>query len=60
MKTMGMVDRIPADTQGAEECVNDTWFHAWNSMPPQNNFENRSIKSLPFSHNNSCIQKLLF
>lgn len=44
MKMMGMVDRIPADTQDAEECVNETWFHAWNSMPPQNNFENRSIK----------------
>ncbi|MCI8276057.1 MAG: sigma-70 family RNA polymerase sigma factor [Lachnospiraceae bacterium] len=20
--------------EDAEECVNDTWFHAWNSMPP--------------------------
>lgn len=26
---------ILADIQDAEECVNDTWFHAWNSMPPQ-------------------------
>ena len=26
---------ILADTQDAEECVNDTWLHAWNSMPPQ-------------------------
>ena len=24
--------RNPAD---AEECVNDTWLHAWNAMPPQ-------------------------
>ena len=21
--------------QDAEECVNDTWLHAWNAMPPQ-------------------------
>ena len=21
--------------EDAEECVNDTWLHAWNSMPPQ-------------------------
>ena len=21
--------------EDAEECVNDTWFHAWNAMPPQ-------------------------
>lgn len=23
------------DTQAAEECVNDTYWHAWNAMPPQ-------------------------
>lgn len=22
-------------TQDAEECVNDTWLHAWNAIPPQ-------------------------
>lgn len=22
-------------TEDAEECVNDTWLHAWNAMPPQ-------------------------
>ena len=24
---------ICADNEDAEECVNDTWFSAWNSMP---------------------------
>ena len=24
---------ILSDEQDAEECVNDTWFKAWNSMP---------------------------
>jgi RNA polymerase sigma-70 factor (ECF subfamily) len=27
--------RIVADKSDAEECVNDTYFHAWNSIPPQ-------------------------
>lgn len=27
----GILDR----TEDAEECVNDTWFRAWNAMPPQ-------------------------
>ena len=26
---------ILAQEQDAEECVNDTWLHAWNAMPPQ-------------------------
>ena len=26
-----ILDRI----EDAEECVNDTWLHAWNAMPPQ-------------------------
>ena len=26
---------ILGDRQGAEECVNDTWLAAWNSIPPQ-------------------------
>ncbi|MGI5963292.1 MAG: RNA polymerase sigma factor [Lawsonibacter sp.] len=26
---------ILALEEDAEECVNDTWFHAWNAMPPQ-------------------------
>ncbi|MDO4540281.1 MAG: sigma-70 family RNA polymerase sigma factor [Syntrophomonadaceae bacterium] len=26
---------ILMDREGAEECVNDTWLRAWNSMPPQ-------------------------
>ena len=26
---------ILADVQDSEECVNDTWLHAWNAMPPQ-------------------------
>lgn len=25
---------ILSDPADAEECVNDTWFHAWNAMPP--------------------------
>ena len=27
--------RILAVEEDAEECVNDTWLHAWNAMPPQ-------------------------
>ena len=27
----GILDR----EEDAEECVNDTWFRAWNAMPPQ-------------------------
>lgn len=23
------------NTEDSEECVNDTWLHAWNAMPPQ-------------------------
>lgn len=26
--------RILNDREDAEECVNDTWLRAWNSMPP--------------------------
>jgi RNA polymerase sigma-70 factor (ECF subfamily) len=26
---------ILTDHEDAEECVNDTWFRAWNAMPPQ-------------------------
>ncbi len=26
---------ILASVQDAEECVSDTWLHAWNAMPPQ-------------------------
>ena len=28
-----VADGILADTRDAEECVNDTWFRAWNLMP---------------------------
>lgn len=27
--------RILAVEEDAEECVNDTWLHAWNAIPPQ-------------------------
>ena len=27
--------RILDREEDAEECVNDTWLQAWNSMPPQ-------------------------
>lgn len=27
--------RILEREEDAEECVNDTWLHAWNAMPPQ-------------------------
>ncbi len=26
---------VLGDRQDAEECVNDTWLHAWNAIPPQ-------------------------
>ena len=30
-----IADGILNDAQDAEECVNDTWLGAWNSIPPQ-------------------------
>ena len=29
-----VASHILASCEDAEECVNDTWFHAWNRMPP--------------------------
>ena len=29
-----LADRIVNSREDAEECVNDTWLHAWNGMPP--------------------------
>ena len=31
----GLSARILKDARDAEECVNDTWLRAWNTMPPQ-------------------------
>ena len=31
---MGISMQILHNIPDAEECVNDTWFHAWNSIPP--------------------------
>jgi len=30
-----VADNILRNTEDSEECVNDTWLHAWNAMPPQ-------------------------
>ena len=30
-----VADNILSDSRDAEECVNDTWLHAWNSIPPE-------------------------
>ena len=30
-----IADNILRSKEDAEECVNDTWLHAWNAMPPQ-------------------------
>lgn len=30
-----IADNILHNTEDSEECVNDTWLHAWNAMPPQ-------------------------
>lgn len=32
-RTLAM--NILSQRQDAEECVNDTWLHAWNAMPPE-------------------------
>ncbi|MBR7089852.1 MAG: sigma-70 family RNA polymerase sigma factor [Lachnospiraceae bacterium] len=32
---MTIAGNILSDDEDAKECVNDTWLHAWNSMPPQ-------------------------
>ena len=29
-----VVKRILPDSRDVEECLNDTWLHAWNSIPP--------------------------
>lgn len=31
----GLAVNLLASREDAEECVNDTWLRAWNSMPPQ-------------------------
>ena len=28
--------RILNDKEDSEECVNDTWLHTWNAIPPGN------------------------
>ena len=30
-----IADHILDNVEDSEECVNDTWLHAWNAMPPQ-------------------------
>ena len=30
-----IADHILHSPEDSEECVNDTWLHAWNAMPPQ-------------------------
>lgn len=30
-----IADNILHSNEDAEECLNDTWLHAWNAMPPQ-------------------------
>ena len=30
-----VAEGILADARDAEECVNDTWMHAWNAIPPE-------------------------
>ena len=30
-----VADRILNSREDAEECVNDTWLHAWNAIPPE-------------------------
>ena len=30
-----IADHILHSVEDSEECVNDTWLHAWNAMPPQ-------------------------
>ncbi len=30
-----IADNVLRNTEDSEECVNDTWLHAWNAIPPQ-------------------------
>lgn len=32
---LSVANNILGNREDSEECVNDTWLHAWNSMPPQ-------------------------
>lgn len=34
-RLIGLAKRFLSDTRDAEECVNDTYLKAWNSIPPQ-------------------------
>lgn len=59
-----IADNILDDPQDAEECVNDAWLGAWNSIPPQSPdplrsyicriVRNRSLKKL---RTNSAIKR---
>ncbi len=50
--------RILANPQDTEECVSDTWLHAWNAMPPQrpailSSFLGRITRNLSFDRRRS-------
>lgn len=30
-----IAENILSSVEDSEECVNDTWLHAWNAIPPQ-------------------------
>lgn len=38
-----VADNILHSAPDAEECINDTWLHAWNAMPPQRPRQLRSF-----------------
>lgn len=53
-----IADNILHSTEDSEECVNDTWLHAWNVMPPQRPnalriFLARIIRNLSFDRFNA-------
>ena len=49
---------ILGDSQDSEECVNDTWLAAWNSMP--NNRPNRLNPYLAKITRNFALQKIVY
>lgn len=58
-----IADNILHSVEDSEECVNDTWLHAWNAIPPQKPsmlrmFLAKVTRNLSFNRFNAkCVEK---
>lgn len=53
MRLPSIAHNILFNMDDAEECVNDTWLHAWNAMPPHrpsmlSTFLGKIVRNLSF------------